>query len=56
MYIGETGRTLEKIVSEHKRAVKRNDTKNRIVVHAWKTQHKVDREAATVKQVETNYT
>ena len=47
---------LEKIVSEHKRAVKRKDTKNGIAVHAWKTQHKVDREAATVKQVETNYT
>ena len=58
MYIalGETGRTLEKRLSEHKGAVKRNDTKNRIAVHAWKTQHKVDWEAATVKQVETNYT
>ena len=47
---------MEKIVSEHKRAVKKKESKNRIVVHAWKTQHKVDREAATVKQVETNYT
>ena len=28
----------------------------RTAVHAWKTQHKVDWEAATVKQVETNYT
>ena len=33
----------------HKGAVKRNDTKNGIAVHAWKT-------ALEVKQVETNYT
>ena len=42
---------LEKRLSEHKGAVKRND----IAVHAWKRQHKVDWESATVKQVETNY-
>ena len=41
-YIGETGRSLEKRLSEHRGAVKRNDTKNGIAVHAWKTQHKVD--------------
>ena len=56
VYIGETGRTLEKRLSEHRGAVKRNDSKNGIAVHAWKTQHKVDWEAATVKQVEVNYT
>ena len=54
-YIRETGRSLEKRLSEHRGAVKRNDTKNGIAVHAWKTQHKVDWDAATVKQVETNY-
>ena len=54
-YIGETGRTLEKRLSEHRGVVKRNDTKNGIAVHAWKSQHKVDWDAATVKQVETNY-
>ena len=36
--------------------MKRNDSKNEIVVHAWKTQHRVDWEAATAKQVEKNYT
>ena len=54
-HIGETERSLEKRLSEHRGAVKRNDTKNGIAVYAWKTQHKVDWDAATVKQVETNY-
>ena len=53
-YIAETGRMLEKRLSEHRGVVK-NDTKNGIAVHAWKSQHKVDWDAATVKQVETNY-
>ena len=48
-------RNWEIRLSEHRGAVKRNDTKNGIAVHAWKTQHKVDWDAATVKQVETNY-
>ena len=57
VYIGGgTRRMLEKRLSEHKGAVKRNDTENGIAVHVWKTPHKVDWEAATVKQVETNYT
>ena len=56
VYIGETGRTLEKRLSEHRGAVKRNELKNGIAVHAWKTQHRVDWEAATVKQVEMNHT
>ena len=56
VYIRETGRTLEKRLSEHRGVVKRNDMKNGIAVHAWKTQHRVDWEAATVKQVEMSYT
>ena len=55
VYIGETGRTLEKRISEHKGAVKRHDVKNGIAVHAWTKQHKVDWQAATVKHVETNH-
>ena len=34
VYIGETGRTLEKRLTEHKTAVKMNDPKNGITVHA----------------------
>ena len=57
-----TAYTLEKLEehwrreSENKGAVKRSDSKNVIAAHTCKIQHKVDREAATVKQVETNYT
>ena len=35
--------------------MKRHDVKNEIAVHAWTKQHRVDWEAAKVKQVETNY-
>lgn len=31
--VGEMGRTLEKLLSEHKTAVKKHDTKNEIGVH-----------------------
>ena len=52
-YTGETGRTLEKRLSEHKGAVKRHDVKNEIAVHAWTKQHKVDWQAAIVNLKET---
>ena len=55
VYIGETGRTLEKRLSEHKNAVKKQDTKNGIAVHSWTNQHQVDWEAAKTIEVEENY-
>ena len=55
VYIAETGRTLEKWISEHKTAVKKNDPKNGIAVHFWTNQHQVSWEAATVKQEEGSY-
>ena len=42
MYIGETGRTLQKRVAEHKYAVGRHDVRNGIAVHAWSNDHSVD--------------
>ena len=47
-------RTLEKRLKEHRSAVKKNDWKKGIVVHAWDTGHQVKWESATVKEVETN--
>ena len=35
MYIGETGKSLQKRITEHKYAVKANDRRNGIAVHAW---------------------
>ena len=55
MYIGETGRTLEKRLNKHKAAVKKDDTKNGIAVRAWANQHQVNWEAASVKQEERSY-
>ena len=55
VYIGETSRTLEKWLSEHKNAVKKHDTKNGIAVHSWTNQHQVDWEAAKTREMEGNY-
>ena len=52
VYIGETGRTLDKRLSEHKNAVEKNDTKNGNTVHSWTKQHQVDCEAAKTIEVE----
>ena len=41
VYIGETGRTLRKRLTEHRVAVKKCDQKNGIAVHAWKSGHQV---------------
>ena len=42
VYIGETGKTLEKCLSEHKAVVKKNDPKNGIAVLAWVNQYQVN--------------
>ena len=55
VYIGETGRTLEKRLSEHKAAVKKNYDPKNSVIHAWANQHQVNWEAASVKQEERIY-
>ena len=54
VYIGETGRTLRKRLTEHKAAVKKCDTKNGIAVHAWNSGHQVEWESAKVKEVVPN--
>ena len=52
VYIGETGRNLQKRISEHKRVVRRGDRNNGIAVHARDSQHQVNWEGATIKEVE----
>ena len=49
VYIGETGRTMQKRVTEHKTAVWKYDKNNGIAVHAWRADHRIDWEAARVR-------
>ena len=49
-YIGETKRTLNVRLSEHKQAVKRGDPKNGIAVHAHESNHMIDWDGARVKR------
>lgn len=46
VYVGKTGRTLKKRLTEHRAAVKRGDDKNGIAVHANRTAHSIDWDAA----------
>ena len=55
VYVGETGRTLKKRISEHKQAVKRFDDKNGIAVHHFKHNHRIAWDEATVSPLETSY-
>ena len=51
-YIGETGRSLQERLKEHKYAVKSANMNNGIAAHAWNQQHQVDWDAAEVKMFE----
>jgi hypothetical protein len=46
-YIGETGRTLDCRIKEHKRSTEKQDVANRIAVHHIETNHRIDWEGAT---------
>ena len=54
-YIGEMGRSLQKRITEHKYAVKTNDRKNSIAVHAWDMGHQPDWDAAEILAIESHY-
>ena len=51
-YIGETGRSLQERIKEHKYAVKSANMKNGIAAHAWTHQHHVDWDAAKARAFE----
>ena len=53
--IVETRRSLQKGIAEHKYAVKTNDRKNGIAVHAWDREHQPYWDAAEIVEMETHY-
>ena len=55
VYVGETGRNLEKRLKEHQYAVKRMDDKNGISVHAWTNLHRVNWNESRVLKMVPNY-
>ena len=55
VYIGETRRTLQKRLTEHKYAVKMNNRINGIAVLAWDNDHRPDWKAAEVIETEPHY-
>ena len=52
VYIGETGRTLQKHIYEHTGAVKRQDS---IAMHIWNMNHGIDWDAAEVRAIAPFY-
>ena len=56
VYVGQSGRTLECRIKEHKRAVERGNTEmSAIAEHAWRNDHRVDWEAVDVLDVNTEW-
>ena len=55
VYVGETGRTLKKWISEHKQAVRHMDDKSGIAVHIQRMVHRIDREKASITATEEFY-
>ena len=53
-YIGETGRTMDVRLKEHKRAVKTNNQNNGIAVHANKTRDDIQWDSVEVLERESN--
>ena len=48
LYIGETGRTLKKRVSEHKQAVRKFNMNNGVAAHVHNEDHRIDWDRAKV--------
>ena len=54
-YVGETGRTLECRIKEHKRSIGNEDTRNNIAVHHMSTKHQMNWEEAACLDFAANY-
>ena len=47
-YIGETGRSLQERISEHKRAVANCQSNSEVASHVWERDHEIDWEGVSV--------
>ena len=54
-YVGETGRTLECSIKEHKRSIANEDTRNNIAIHHMSTKHQMNWEEAACLDFAANY-
>ena len=54
-YIGETGRNLNKRMTEHKRATRNGDLNNNIAEHHLQTNHRIDLDSAEWVIYSTDY-
>ncbi len=54
-YVGETARTLETRLKEHKRAIRYDDQNNGIAVHANTTCHTIQWEEAEILAIEQDW-
>ena len=55
VYIGETSRTLEKRLNEHKNGVNKHNSNNGFAAHAWTNQQQVDWKATKIREMKGNY-
>ena len=55
-YVGETGRTLECRIKEHKRSIANEDTRNNIAVHHMSTKHQMNWRKRLVWTLQTTIT
>ena len=54
-YIGETGRILNRRLTEHKQATRNGDANNHIAVHHQLTNHNIDWDSTQCLTYSTNY-
>ena len=55
VYVGETGRSLDERVSEHKRAVKNCCANSEVAKHCWESKHRMNWGSASVLDRERSF-
>jgi len=55
VYVGESGRSLDERVSEHKRSVKNCCTNSEVAKHCWENKHRMDWSSASILDRERGF-